>query len=168
MAFLWIHGNHDVDREHWFDNTLGSIWQHRHIDGQVRSCHGIRIAGLGGHFVERIWHPERGAPRFASREHYLASCPKSNLWRGGLPRKVRGAIWWEDIERLWDQRADVLVLHEAPAPHDKGHQILADLAEAMDVKLIVHGHHHEHSQYETDAGIPVVGLGLCETHIITW
>jgi len=166
IDFFWIHGNHDVDREHWYDNTLGSDWARYCLHGQVMDFGGVRVAGLGGHFVEKIWHPELGKPRFAYRRDYLAVCGKGNLWRGGLPRKVRGAIWWEDIEALWDQSADVLVTHEAPTPHRYGHSVISELAEAMGARLIVHGHLHEAYQAVTPGGIEVIGLGESEIRLL--
>lgn len=166
IDFWWIHGNHDADREHWFDNTLGSDWAPRCFDGHVIQVGALRIAGLGGHFVEKVWHPELGQPRFAYRQDYLAVCGKGNLWRGGLPRKVRGAIWWEDVERLWDQSADVLFTHEAPKPHRYGHSVINELAEAMGVQRIVHGHLHESYDAVTPSGIEVIGLGQDEIRML--
>ena len=166
IDFWWVHGNHDVDREYWYDNTLGSAWSSRCLHARVIDHRGVKIAGLGGHFVEKVWHPEMGAPRFASRKDYLASCGKGNRWRGGLPRKVRGAIWWEDVDRLWDQTADILITHEAPTPHRYGHSVIAELAEAMGASLIVHGHMHESYDAMTPGGIAVIGLGLSEVRSV--
>lgn len=166
IGFYWIHGNHDIDREIWYDNTLGSAWSPYCLHGRVVSFGDLRIAGLGGHFVEKIWHPELAKPRFASRRDYLAVCGKGNLWRGGLPRKVRGAIWWEDIERLWDQTADILITHEAPTPHRYGHSVIGELAEAMGARLIVHGHLHEAYETMTPGGIAAIGLGQSEIRIL--
>lgn len=165
-SFYWIHGNHDVDREHWYDNTLGSAWSPYCLHSRILSWGNLRIAGLGGHFIEKIWHPERGQPRFAYRRDYLAVCGKGNRWRGGLPRKVRGAIWWEDVERLWDQEADILITHEAPAPHRYGHSVIAELAHAMGARLIVHGHLHEAYEAVTPEGIPVIGLAQGEVRLL--
>ena len=79
-------------------------------------------------------------------------------WRDELPIKARAAIWWEDYERLYGQQADILVLHEAPGSHLYGFAVLDELAEAMGVKLIVHGHHHEN--YDATIGtIRVRGVG---------
>lgn len=166
IDFYWIHGSHDVDREHWYDNTLGSAWSSCCLHSRILSWGNLRIAGLGGHFIEKIWHPERGQPRFAYRHDYLAACGKGNRWRGGLPRKVRGAIWWEDIERLWDQEADILITHEAPTPHRYGHSVISELAHAMGARLIVHGHLHEAYEAVTPEGIPVIGLAQGEIRLL--
>lgn len=60
---------------------------------------------------------------------------QADRWRGG-------AIWYEDYEKLLSQRADILVVHEAPSTHHYGARAIDDLAVAMGVQLIVHGHHH--------------------------
>lgn len=140
----WIYGNHDVTREHYYDYLFGSGLAHRCLSGGVVTIDNLRVAGLGGHFLGRIWHPLRdeGRPRYRTREKYLATVPMHERWNGGLPRKARAAIFPEDVEALWHQRADVLITHEAPSCHPHGFRIIDDLAEAMGATLIVHGHHH--------------------------
>lgn len=141
----WIHGNHDchsLARVGWYDSLFGSALAGHALHGRVTELGGLRVAGLGGHFQQSIWHPAHNI-RFSHREHWLAANPASARWRSGLPIKARAAIWWEDYERLFGQQADILVLHEAPSCHRYGFAVLDELAEAMGVRWIVHGHHHE-------------------------
>jgi predicted phosphodiesterase len=156
----WIHGNHDchsLAHQAWYDNLFASALADRWLHGRVVEVSGLRIAGLGGHFQQTIWHPEKGI-RFPTREAWLAANPASARWRNGLPIKARAAIWWEDYERLFTQQADILVLHEAPSCHRYGFAVLDELAEAMGVRWVVDGHHHE--DYDGTLGdISVRGVG---------
>ena len=159
----WIHGNHDVDRESYYTSLFESELTDRCIHGSVVDIHGLRIAGLGGHFQGRIWHPDEnnGAPRFARRKDYLKAVPRNRRWRDGLPLKARAAIWWEDFEVLWDQAADILVSHEAPSCHPMGFRLIDDLALAMGAHTIVHGHHHVGYTFRyRDEPLTAIGVGL--------
>ncbi len=49
----FIHGNHDCDRPHWYENLMGDSMDTRNLNGRVADIAGIRIAGLGGVFRER-------------------------------------------------------------------------------------------------------------------
>jgi predicted phosphodiesterase len=160
----WIHGNHDCDRVEWHDRLFNSALGDRNLHGRVVEIAGIRIAGLGGVFREKIWWPGSGIKpelqmRFRSRQDWLRVNPHLK-WRDGLPLKHRASIWWEDYERLWDERADVLVTHEAPSAHEYGFQVFDDLAAAMKVRTIVHGHQHIDYSAELPAGVRVIGVGL--------
>ncbi|MDN3517263.1 metallophosphoesterase [Aquisalimonas lutea] len=159
----WIHGNHDVDQERYYTNLVDSGLAERCLHARVVDVAGVRIAGLGGHFQGRIWHPHEGdgQPRFAKRRDYLHKLAPRERWRGSLPLKNRAAIWWEDVEALWDERADVLVTHEAPACHPLGFHIFDELAEAMGARVIIHGHHHVAYRWDAaDGSRTVIGLGL--------
>ncbi len=155
----WIHGNHDMDREEWYDRLYESELADRCIHTRVVEVGGARIAGLGGVFREKVWHPETGV-QFRTRREFMHSIGRKKLWRGGMPRKHRASIWFEDYERLFDQRADILVLHEAPSSHQYGFSVLDELAQAMRVSLVVHGHHHEDYTAVLPSGIKVIGVGL--------
>lgn len=162
----WIHGNHEADREEWHDNLFASDLAANNLNGRVVEIAGLRIAGLGGVFDPDIWHPDlnEGRPRFPTAADYadyvhLAAPHRFEFpSRNGIPLKARAAIYWSDYEALWDQKADILVLHEAPECHRNGFRALGELAESMQVKLVVHGHHHESYTGETSAGIPVIGV----------
>ncbi|MGZ5076871.1 MAG: metallophosphoesterase, partial [Methylobacter sp.] len=57
--------------------------------------------------------------------------------------KYRGAIWHDEFEMLKALKADILVTHEAPGSHRHGFDVIGELAAAMGVKHIFHGHLHE-------------------------
>ncbi len=164
----WIPGNHDTDREQYYFR----LFDHNQLDdldlhGRVANIAGVRVAGLGGVFKGRVWMPDPGAPkyqqnpRWKSRKDWLNGNPASQRWRGGLPLGLRDAIWMEDYERLWDQQAEVLVCHEAPSCHKHGWTALDDLADAMGVSVVIHGHHHtDYDSTICDGRIRVFGVGL--------
>ena len=154
----WIHGNHDTDRDAWHDNLFGSELAEGAINGRVETLLGVRVAGLGGVFRGQIWNPASGPVHFPTRESFLANCGRGNHWRGGLPRRHRSSIWREDYDALMGQSADILVLHEAPECHPYGFRALGDLARAMGVGLVIHGHQHERYETRIDGGIRVQGL----------
>lgn len=158
----WIPGNHDTDRERWFDNLFNSGLGARNLSGQVRTIGGLRVAGLGGIFRGAIWHPEynAGKPRCESREVFVQHMGRGNRWRGGLPLRQHSSIWWEDYERLCNERADVLVCHEAPSCHPRGFEAIDELAQHLGARLIVHGHHHTDYSASLPNGTLVIGVGL--------
>lgn len=154
----WIHGNHDCDRTEWYDHLFGSALAHRSLHGRVCDVAGWRIAGLGGVFRHKVWHPAGGVRR-RQRADYLALMRPAERWRGGIPLRQRASIWREDYDQLLDQKADILVCHEAPSCHPHGFAVLDELARAMGVRLIVHGHHHVTYGQTLPSGIRVQGVG---------
>jgi predicted phosphodiesterase len=159
----WIHGNHDT-HESGFDFLFDSPFPS--LDGRVLDVGGCLVAGLGGVFKGSVWFPGRGEPRWRSREECIAESGRGNLWRGGLPRGKRDAIFPADWERLAARRADVLILHEAPECHPYGHRSLGDLARAMGVHTVLHGHHHYDYEARIDGGITVIGLGQAGSRLL--
>ena len=140
---VWfIPGNHDGDKDRWYDNLFRSKLGDRNLHDRVVEIDGKRIAGLGGIFREKIWRPP-AKPRFRSRRDLLYTCSKGELWRGGIPRKHHVTIFWQEYESLWHKKADILVTHEAPSSHRYGFSQLDDLAASLGVKKVFHGHHHE-------------------------
>lgn len=159
----YIHGNHDTDQVQWFDNLFESKLGKNNLSCRVQEIAGVRVAGLGGVFRGRVWHPWDGSgePKFKTRQEYMYANSR-NQWRGGLPIGQRSTIFPEDVDKLSKMRADVLVTHEAPSCHTYGFDDLDLLAEMMGVKAIVHGHHHETYAGTLPCGIPVVGLDKAE------
>ena len=158
----WILGNRDTDSVATYDNLLGGL-PDGDIGGRVIEAGNWRIAGLPGVFKPRVWHPiECEPPQFHTRGEFLAALPAREHWRGGLPLWHRDTIFPEDFERLGALRCDVLVCHEAPSSHRHGFTVIDDLAVAMGVRLIVHGHHHQSYAAVLANGIRVRGLGLAE------
>jgi hypothetical protein len=109
---------------------------------------GTRLAGLGGIFDEDVWYPDPGAarggaPAFRSPEEHAKATPRQDRFAGGPSRRHWGTIYPSDIDRLADQQADVLVTHEAPGYHPNGFALIDTLAQAMGVKVLFHGHHHD-------------------------
>jgi len=154
----FIPGNHDYDREDWYSNLFGSSLSANNLDGRVVEIAGVKIAGLGGVFKGKVWHPKAGV-RWSRREDLLHFSP-SNVIKNGLRRHHEAAIWYEDYEHLAEQKADVLVVHEAPSCHRYGFCELDELAEVMGAKLVVHGHHHAHYIDWLPNGIKVFGTPI--------
>lgn len=168
IQVFWIPGNHDGDRDEWYANLFGGHAGGLSIHGRVVEIAGQRVAGLGGVFREQVWRPP-AEPVLHKRSQMLAKCQtgsKLQLWRAahetkpGLPRRHRVSIWPEDYERLAQQQADILVVHEAPSCHRSGFAVIDQLAEAMGAQLIVHGQHHHDYTAVLPSGIRVIGVGL--------
>jgi hypothetical protein len=64
----------------------------------------------------------------------------------------RSTIFGEVYDRLAAQDADVLVTHEAPAPHPYGWPALNELARALGVCQVFHGHQHDRLDYRAHWG----------------
>lgn len=140
----WIHGNHDTDNEQHYDNLFGSQLADRNLHDRIVEISGLRIAGLGGIFRDKVWSNQAAA----SPADYLAMCGQGNRWRGGLPMKHRSTIFRSEVEALSSQRADILVTHEGPGMHPLGKQVVSDLAKNMHANAAFHGHLHEDIEYE--------------------
>lgn len=154
----FIPGNHDYDSQEYYDNLFDSSLSENNLDGKVVEIAGLKIAGLGGVFKGKIWHPDTGV-KWSKREDLLHFLP-SNVSNGGIRRHHECAIWYEDYEKLANLKADILVTHEAPSCHRHGYEDLDLLAEMMGVKLIVHGHHHKYYTSKLDNGIQVFGTPI--------
>jgi len=156
---FWIPGNHDSDSDDDYDNLFGSELRDRNLHGRVANIAGVRIAGLGGVFRERVWMPP-AEPVHANAKEFLRVAGKGNRWRGGLPLRHRTTIFADDYHRLARMTADVLVTHEAPGLHPQKHEALDLLAVAMGASRLVHGHTHDSLRYN-NAEVQMFGVGLC-------
>jgi predicted phosphodiesterase len=171
---VWlIHGNHDTDNWKSWDNLQGSV--DRNLSGRVVEIDGLRVAGLGGVFRGEVWHPKCQAkdgslPQLRSYDDYI-NCLKSKT----PPRRhefVKGTknalkhlstIFPDTYERLAEQKADILVTHEAPSCHPHGFEEIDRLAQSMGVKMVFHGHHHDNLDYqrcEARLGFKAHGVGF--------
>lgn len=164
-ALYFIPGNHDADSDALAERVWGSELAARNVHGRVMTLpDGTRLAGLGGIFRGAVWNPATPRePAFRTREEHARATPRQNRWKGGPPRKHLGTIYPEDIDRLAELHADILVTHEAPGYHPHGFAILDTLAQVMGVKVAVHGHHHDRldSSPAWDAqGFRSFGVGL--------
>lgn len=156
---VWfIPGNHDTDRDYWYDHLFQSELGKCNLHGRVVEIDGKRVAGLGGVFREKIWRPPT-QPKFRSPKDLLSAYGKGDRWRDGIPRKHHASIFWQQYEALWNSQADILVTHEAPSCHRYGFKQLDELAEALGVNTVFHGHHHEQYSATICRSIVVHGVG---------
>lgn len=158
----WIHGNHDTDSPEYHDNLFHSTLSNRNLHGRVTEVAGVRIAGLGGIFREKIWYPPMDI-RYESAQDLQGRDREECEWRNGLPLRHRSSIFPEDYFSLIGQHADVLVTHEAPSCHPNGFDAIDELARSLGVEVSYHGHHHDRLDYSggwTDLGFQAFGVGL--------
>jgi predicted phosphodiesterase len=173
VGVWFIHGNHDTDSRASWDH-LQSSW-HRCLDGRVVDIEGVRVAGLGGIFRGEVWYPDGVAaidrqPPVRSYEDYLARLTLTTPPRlrdgarvNGKTLKHLSTIFPATYDRLAEQRADVLVTHEAPSCHPHGFPAIDVLAQVMGVKAVFHGHHHDsrdYSAWEAKMGFRTYGVGF--------
>ena len=146
----WIFGNHDADQPEYL--SAHDSMADRNLHGRVVTVHGVRVAGLGGTFRGKVWMPGQGPPRARTREEFLGRIGRH--LRGKLPDRHRATIFPEDVKALANQRANVLICHEAPESHPFGFREIGDLARAMGVAAVLHGHHHRPARrVEIEGGI---------------
>ena len=103
---------------------------------------GVRVAGIGGNFLGRVWNPPAEG-KFQTKKEAMR--PGPHQWRSGqLPNpSLHAAIYPADLQALSRRRADILVTHEAPSCHPFGYSALDELARALQVVRSFHGHHHD-------------------------
>lgn len=137
----FIYGNHDADSfAHW--QMLHRCGDALALHGQVCDLDGVRVAGLGGNFLGRIWRPP-DPPKFQNKDQAMNR--GSYQWRDGQrPNPAfQAAIYPDDFEHLSTLSADILVTHEAPSCHPFGFEVIDHLARAMKVARSFHGHQHD-------------------------
>ncbi len=152
----WIPGNHDFEPALHYDNLFSSRLAGQGLHLKVIEVAGIRIAGLGGIFLGRVWYPPR-TPKWQSKQHFFSS-QLARTKKTELSLKYKSAIWPDEWAELKKLRADILVTHEAPRSHRHGFIAIDQLAEAMGVRKIFHGHLHEHYSARIRKGIQVFGV----------
>ena len=165
----WIPGNHCSDSDFLFRNVFESKLAAANLNGRVDEVMGVRIAGLGGIFNEAVWMPP-DQPRFDSYADWLLASRRHlkpgdfDVIQATAARTHQTSIFWHSYAQLWDQRADVLVTHEAPSVHPHGFTAIDDLAKAMGVQATFHGHHHDSLNYRDQwehIGFKAYGVGFC-------
>ena len=162
----WIYGNHDSDYLDHFKNHESMADRNLHC--RVVEIEGVRIAGLGGVFRAKKFEIDQ-----TTRLHEVdLDCPQDErkawikLRRGGRAYPADfTSIFPDDIKALLllAGKVDVLVTHEAPESHPLGFQLVGDIARAMGVKMLIHGHHHERYSATLDGGVRVEGIGMART-----
>ena len=178
---VWfIHGNHEIDTAEQTLNTFYTEGAAMNLHGRVQDICGLRVAGLGGVFRGDVWFPKSN-PEPLHRtyaefhEHWLAKSPAFQRkamqeFTGieGLPlfsdrvKRALTSIFPETYDALSNLEADLLLTHEAPSCHPHGFAELDLLAQAIGVKWLAHGHHHEDQAYpETSEalGFQPIGVG---------
>mgnify|MGYP000264600031 CR=1 FL=1 len=174
---IWfIHGNHDTQTAEQYGFLFNSQLAHRNLHGRVETIAGQQVAGLGGVFRGTIWNPKEGdgQAKWSSSEEYMQSRP-SNIRRsakkyGGLTLKHHSSIYRDDYDSLSEQKADILVTHEAPSCHRMGFEVLDNLAFDLGVKQVFHGHHHEDyndviKQNGKEISVSGVALAQCKNEL---
>ncbi len=177
-AIRFLHGNHDSDSQENWNHLFLSKLSHCNLHGRVENIAGVRIAGLGGVFRGKIWYPP-AAPTFESFQDYRESLDLKHRTRDrsaigdtqqqyaireGQERQHTTTIFPDVYERLLYERADVLVTHEAPSCHPNGFKEIDELAQALGVRAVFHGHHHDRLDYRAAwrrIGFEAHGVGFC-------
>ena len=152
----WIAGNHDFESPEKYNNLFHSAFSAKDLHLKVTEIAGLRVAGLGGIFLGRVWYPPR-PPKWLGKKHFLYN-QSANIKRSGMSLKYKSAIWYDEFELLKTLKADILVTHEAPGSHRHGFQAIDELAIAMGVKNIFHGHLHENYIGTIKPNINVFGV----------
>lgn len=135
------------------------------LHGRVVELDGIRVAGLGGNFLGRVWAPPC-QPTFTSREKAMNR--GAYQYRDGMRPNpcFNTAIYPEDVDRLAKLRADILVTHEAPSCHVHGWEALDQLSRDLRVVRSYHGHMHddrsdEYALVRDKLGFDARAVGYC-------
>lgn len=153
----WIHGNHDVRSKTEYNYLFNSALAANNLHLTVININGLRVAGLGGIFMGRIWNPT-GVSKWKDKQYWLESQP-SNVKK--VPVHFENAIWHHELERMKKEvHADILVSHEAPSCHKHGYAVIDELAIDIGAKHIFHGHHHIYYRDQLRTGINVTGVAL--------
>jgi len=153
---LWIAGNHDFETPNKYQNLFHSALAHQCLHLKVTEVAGLRIAGLGGIFLGRVWYPPQ-PPKWQNKQHYLnQQC--AHIKNAEISLKYRSAIWHDEFEALKKIKADILVTHEAPGSHRHGFSVIGELAAIMGAKQIFHGHLHENYTRTIKQQIKVCGV----------
>jgi len=152
----WIAGNHDFESPGKYHNLFNSAFSDKDLHLKVTEIAGIRVAGLGGIFLGRVWYPPQ-QPKWQGKQHYL-HYQSAKAKHSGMSLKYKSAIWHDEFETLKSLKADILVSHEAPGSHRHGFKVIGELAATMGVKNIFHGHLHENYASVIKKGIKVVGV----------
>jgi predicted MPP superfamily phosphohydrolase len=141
VKVAFIYGNHDADTyEHW--QCLHDCGDAVPLHGRVADLDGIKVAGIGGNFLGRIWAPP-AEPLFRNKQKAINQ--GKFQWRDGQQPNpaLNGAIYPDDVATLAKQRADILVTHEPPSCHHHGWEAFSQLARDLRVVRAFHGHTHD-------------------------
>lgn len=167
LTEIWfIHGNHDSDRPAYWHNLYGNSLSKRSLHGKVVEITGQRVAGLGGTFEAVAWlpgSPDKGLQNYQDFLHSLELRPQHADIVATKKQHALSAIYPDDYFTLSMESADILVCHEAPTCHPYGYAEIDELAQAMGVKMLFHGHHHDCLDYRKEwrrLGFDAYGVGF--------
>ncbi len=152
----WIAGNHDFESPSKYKNLFHSALADKGLHLKVTEIAGFKIVGLSGIFLGRVWYPPQ-PPKWQGKQHYLHH-QSVHIKNSDMPLKYKSAIWHDEFEALKSLQADILVTHEAPGSHRHGFSAISELAAAMGVKHIFHGHLHENYARRIKNNINVFGV----------
>ena len=164
LRVAWIPGNHDSDQQDRWERLL-DCGPALPLHGKVLDMDGVRVAGMGGVFMGKVWRPPEAALMPERRD--LAKRPlKRQELQHPPPPALHTAIYEAEWLALGCQRADILITHEAPSPHPYGFEAIDDLARALGVVRAFHGHHHddltaEYQAHRERTGFEAVALAFC-------
>ncbi len=167
---FWIPGNHDSDDNTAWHNLVSSELAHANLHCRVAELAGRRVAGLGGIFRKRIWSPP-DPPEFQTYEAWrTAQIRRRPTKDWGVAetteeRRHRTSIFPGCIDSFNQQRADILVSHEAPECRGdgRGWRAVGEMARGLGVRYAFHGHHHDAPDYSkrfSDIGFRCYGVGF--------
>lgn len=157
---LWIPGNHDFGSVQEYECLFNASLADNNLHLNVIEVDGVKIAGLGGVFMGKVWRPDL-TPRWKDKAEWRINQP-SNIKK--MPLKIEHAIWHDEVEQMMSSvKADILVTHEAPSCHKFGFRVIDKIASRIGAKHIIHGHHHRYYQdsvtYNKEK-VKVTGVGL--------
>jgi predicted phosphodiesterase len=166
---FWIPGNHDSDDNASWNNLVSSELADSNLHCRVTQVGFFQVAGLGGVFRKKIWSPPED-PCFASYDDWRAELiarrpPQAwGISETADERRHKTSIFPACVTGLEGLRADILVTHEAPECRDdgRGWRAVGDVARALGVRFLIHGHHHDRPDYAdhfTKLGFQVHGVG---------
>lgn len=166
LTEIWfIHGNHDSDRPAFWHNLCGNSLSKHSLHGKVVEIAGQRVAGLGGTFEAIAWlpgSPDKGIQNYQDFLQSLQLRPQHEDILATKKQHALSAIYPDDYFALAMESADILVCHEAPTCHPYGLKEIDELAQAMGVKMLFHGHHHDSLDYRDEwsrIGFEAYGVG---------
>lgn len=155
LTEVWfIHGNHDSDDQHYWDNL--HALEGRNLHGRSELVAGTRIAGLGGTFDAKVWHPKAPSGDAQNRDEYLQQIDArrtSPEAKENMAMISQSFIYPDDYFATAMLSAEILVTHEAPTCHRHGFEEIDELASSLGARKVFHGHHHESYSHGNFIGV---------------
>lgn len=164
LRVAFVHGNHDADEHETWAN-LQDCGDAVALHGRMVDLDGVMVAGLGGNFMGRVWTPPDW-PAYATKAEATYRHP--NLVARGQDHApcLHAAIYKDELDAMSQERADILVTHEAFSCHPYGWEALDQLARDLQVARAFHGHTHddlsaEYALQRDRLGFEAVAVNYC-------